>query len=170
MKHRIVGTILTLAAALAAGGCGFHPLYGELDHGPGGQQVFGSIYVDPIEGELTGYHLRNTLIDMLKGPSKPAGAIYHLKVTTNAGVVPIAVEPDASITRYNFNILAHYQLFNIKTGALVKGGSETTLTEYDAVQSPYATLVARHAAETRATEDIAYRIRVDLAVYFHNAK
>jgi LPS-assembly lipoprotein len=45
---------------------------------------------------------------------------------------------------------------------------ETTLSEYDVVSSPYSTLVAQQAAQQRATEDVANRIRVDLAVYFHN--
>jgi LPS-assembly lipoprotein len=168
MKRRLVGLALGSGLALAAGGCGFHPLYGEIGNKPGGQAVFGSIYVDTIQGEHIGYELRNNLIGVLQGSARPEGAIYRLEVTTTQGLEGIAVEPDASVTRYNFNLIAHYALSNMKTGAVVDHGVETTLSEYDVVSSPYSTLVAQQAAQQRATEDVANRIRVDLAVYFHN--
>ena len=161
--------LLALSSALVTAACGFHPLYGEIGGKQGGQGVFQSIYVDPIEGERIGYELRNTLIDQLKGSDKPVGAAYRLKVSTTQGTEGIAVEPDASVTRYNFNLIAHYELSNIHTGAIVRRGDETTLSEYDVVLSPYATLVAQQDAQKRAAEDVAYRIRVDLAVFFHNA-
>jgi hypothetical protein len=90
------------------------------------------------------------------------------KVNTTQGTEGIAVEPDASVTRYNFNLVARYELSNIHTGAVLDSGTETTLSEYDVVSSPYSTLVAQQAAQQRATEDIANRIRIDLAVFFHN--
>ena len=157
-----------LALALASGGCGFHPLYGEIGNKPGAQAIFDSIYVDPIPVERLGYQLRNNLIQALQGTAKPDAAIYRLKVNTTQGTEGIAVEPDASVTRYNFNLVARYELSNIHTGAVLDSGTETTLSEYDVVSSPYSTLVAQQAAQQRATEDIANRIRIDLAVFFHN--
>jgi len=168
MKGRLAGLVCATLLALAAGACGFHPLYGEIDDKPGGRAVFGSIYVDPIPVERLGYQMRNNLIDTLHSSLRPEDATYRLKVTTTQGIEGIAVEPDASVTRFNFNLLAHYELSNMRTGEIVKSGSEATLAEYDVVASPYSTLVAQQAAERRATEDIANRIRVDLAVYFQN--
>jgi len=168
MKRRPVPLFFGLALALATSGCGFHPLYGEIGDKPGAQAIFDSIYVDPIPVERLGYQLRNNLIQSLQGVARPDSALYRLKVTTTQGVEGIAVEPDASVTRYNFNMIAHYELSNIHTGAVLCRGTETTLSEYDVVSSPYSTLVAQQAAQQRATEDIANRIRVDLAVYFHN--
>lgn len=168
MMGRKIAALLTLATALAAGACGFHPLYGEIGGKPAGQAVFGSIYVEPIAGERVGYELRNNLVGLLRGSVQPEGAIYRLKVATQQGTEGIAVQPDASITRYNFNLVAHYTLSNIRTGAVIKSGTETTLAEYDVVSSPYTTLVAQQSAQERATQDIANHIRVDLAVYFHD--
>ena len=168
MSARLSRVLVALALALPLGACGFHPLYGEIGNKPGGQAIFGSIYVDTIEGERIGYELRNNLISLLQGPAKTENATYRLQVTTTQGLEGIAVEPDASITRYNFNLVAHYSLSNIRTGAVVDKGVESTLSEFDVVSSPYSTLVAQHAAEKRATEDIANRVRLDLAVFFHN--
>jgi LPS-assembly lipoprotein len=168
MMLRIVRLVFGFALVLATGACGFHPLYGEMRNRPGGQAVFGSIYVDTIPTERIGYELRNNLIDTLQGSARTAGALYRLTVSTTQGNEGIAVDPNASITRYNFNLIAHYQLSDIHSGKVVQSGSEATLSEYDVVSSPYSTLVAQRAAERRATEDIANRIRVDLAVFFHN--
>jgi LPS-assembly lipoprotein len=169
MTQHLFKPLCGVALALATSACGFHPLYGEIGNKPGGQAVFGSIYVDPIAGERIGYEFRNNLIQLLSGSAKPDGAIYRLKVTITQGTEGIAVEPDASITRYNFNLIAHYALSNIHTGAVVNSGAEATLSEYDVVSSPYSTLVAQKSAQQRATQDLANRIRIDLAVYFHNA-
>lgn len=168
MKKPLAARLTALGIAAVLGACGFHPLYGEIDHREAGQSVFGSVYVDPIVGERIGYELRNDLIDTLKGPDKPDSALYRLKVTTTQGTEGIAVEPDASITRYNYNLAAEYQLSNMRTGAVVKRGQQVTLASYDVVESPYATLVAKQNAQKRAAEEVAYRIRVDLAVFFHN--
>ncbi len=169
MSGRLVGLVFALALAATGSACGFHPLYGEIGDRPGGGAVFASIYVDTIAGERIGYVLRNNLIQDLQGSARPDGAIYRLHVTTQQGTEGIAVDPNASVTRYNFNLVAHYELSNIHTGAVMDRGTETALSEYDVVSSPYATLVAQQAAQKRATDDIANRIRVQLAVFFHNA-
>jgi len=48
----------------------------------------------------------------------------------------------------------------------VTKGTETGLSSYNVLSSPYATLAVQQDADRRAAEDIADRIRVDLAVHF----
>jgi LPS-assembly lipoprotein len=165
LRHEIL-SVMALAALVSA--CGFHPLYGELENKPGAQAVFQSIYVDPIEGERIGYELRNILIDDLKGSAKPEAALYRLKVKATQSIEGIAVEPNASITRFNYTLFAHYEFSSVRTGRILKSGAETTLGAYDVVASPYSTLVAQQAAQKRAAEDVAARIQVDLAVFLRN--
>jgi LPS-assembly lipoprotein len=156
------------AAAMAPGlsGCGFHPLFARSDSAPGGQQVFRSIFVDPIESERAGYELRNSLIDLLEGAPRQNGALYRLKVNLKQMVEGTAIETNGDITRYTYTMIAEYQLSDIRTGAEVTNGSETSVEGYDVVASPYATLVAQQDAQEYAARDIADRIRVDLGVYF----
>jgi LPS-assembly lipoprotein len=168
MRARSFPCLIVLAMSFATAACGFHPLYGEIGDKPGGRSVFHSIYVESIPDEHLGYELRTNLIQELAGSDRQDDATYRLKIQTEAGSEGIAVEPDASVTRYNFNLVAHYELSNIRTGAIVTRGTETSLSEYDVVTSPYASLVAKQAAQKRATEDISSRIRVALAVFFHN--
>lgn len=161
--------VLAVAVGALLGGCGFRPLYAVRSNSTGAQAVFDSIYVDPIEGERIGYELRNILIDDVKGMARPNEALYRLKVNARQSIEGIAVEPNATTTRYNYLLSVHYELSSMSTGRMLKSGDETTLGAYDVVESPYSTLVAQQAAQKRAAEDIAARIQVDLAVFLRSA-
>jgi LPS-assembly lipoprotein len=158
--------LIALAFALALSGCGFRPLYGTYGADPGGQRVFASIYVAPIELERVGYELRNSLIDVLEASADPQRAIYQLNVKLNEKSEGIAVNSTGSITRYNYTLAAHYELIDARKGVALVQGNESTLSAYNVVTSPYATLVAKQDAQKRAAEDIAQRLRLDLGVYF----
>lgn len=155
-----------VAMATFLSGCGFHPLYGSEGGSGGARQVFASIYVDPIDGEVVGYELRNALINNVQGVMKPGEALYRLKVTADQYTQGIAVENNAAITRYNYTLNARYELSDIHTNKVIKSGVESTLSAYDVVSSPYATLVAQKDAQKRGAEDVAYRIQIALAAYF----
>lgn len=157
---------LAFVLACLLGGCGFHPLYGRSDTPGAARQVFASIYVDTIDGEHVGYELRNALIGNLQGVNKPTQAVYRLKVKVDQYLQGIAVANDATVTRYNYTLNANYELSDIRTNRVVKSGIETTLSAYDVVTSPYATLVAEQDAQKRGAQDIAYRIQIELSAYF----
>jgi LPS-assembly lipoprotein len=149
--------IAALCALLA--GCGFHPMYG----GSLAPEL-AAIYVEPV-AEREGYELRNTLIDLLGSDGTLAGKAYRLKVTlkeTNQGV---ALQNDATITRYNDTLTVNYVLTDAK-GEEITHGSQTSLASYNTVSSPYATLAGQQDADKRAAQEIAERIRLDLGVYF----
>jgi LPS-assembly lipoprotein len=159
---------LASALALAAllGGCGFHPLYSTEPGESGARQTFASIYVDTIAGERVGYELRNSLIDNLEATARPQQATYRLKVVVDQYLQGIAVQNNATVTRYNYTLNANYELSDIHTNKIVKTGTERTLSAYDVVTSPYATLVAQEAAQKRGAIDIAARIQIDISAYF----
>jgi len=159
---------LLFVAALAGGlaGCSFHPLFATDDSAPGGQQVFHTIYVDPIEAERAGFELRDSLIDLLRGAEHQDEALYRLKIAVKQTIEGTAVQTNGDITRYTYTMIADYTLSSIKTGAEITKGSETSVTGYDVVASPYATLVTQQDAQKYAAHDIADRIRIDLGVYF----
>lgn len=166
MISRPMPGLLALSLALGAAGCGFHPLYARLGRNGGGRQVFDSIYVDPINAEREGYELRNSLIELLAGTERPDEARYRLRVTVKQTIEGTEVETTGSITRYSYTLVADYELSDIHTGASVTKGIETTVSAYDVVASPYATLVAQHDAQKLGARDIADRIRIDLGVFF----
>ena len=155
-----------LAAAFALAGCGFHPLYGGMNGGM--QKTLATIYVEPIADKL-GYELRNTMIDLLDGPGTTAGASYRLKLDVTQTTQGIALQNDATITRYNDTLKVSYTLTDM-SGKVVTKGIETGLSAYNVLPSGananYGTLAAQQDADRRAAQDIAERIRLDLNVYF----
>lgn len=167
-------TLAALALAVLLAGCGFHPLYATPDMPKGQMQAnLRGIYVEPVPDRL-GYQLRNQLIDLLDAKGEAAGARYVLRVTLATKSDAIGVQSQTApggvtqtaITRYNDKITADYDLIDPKTGKSIAHGLETGLSSYNVLSSPYATLAVQQDADRRAAEDIADRIRIDLAVWF----
>jgi LPS-assembly lipoprotein len=151
---------LILLALLPLAGCGFRPLYGDSKLEP----QLSSIYVEPV-AERDGYELRNMLINLLGSDGRDTGKAYRLKIAlveTNQGV---ALENNATITRYNDTLTVNYTLSDAK-GTEVTHGTQTSLSSYNVVSSPYATLSAQQDSDKRAAQDIAERIRIDLGAFF----
>ena len=155
--------LAALAACALLGACGFHPMYGS-SLGP----KLASIYVEPI-AERDGYELRNSLIDALQSDGDKAGKLYNLKISLNESSQGIALQNDATITRYNTNLEARYTLSDMK-GTVLTSGIQTELSAYNVVQSPYATLTAQQDASKRAAQDVAERIHLELGVWFRQHK
>jgi len=164
---------VVLGFALLLAGCGFHPLYAV----PGGahgqmQHRLQSIYVEPAPESL-GYELRNQLIDLIDGAATPANAVYRVSLSLAEKQDAIGVQSQkvgaltqTAITRYNDQLIVEYELSDAKTGAILTKGTETGLSSYNVLSSPYATLMARQDADRRSADDIADRIRIALAAYF----
>jgi len=157
--------LAVVALASLAGGCGFHPLYGDSAATAGTSDKLAAIYVEPIPDRL-GYELRNTLIDLFDSQGRGASSGYRLHVTLGLKSQGVALQNDAAITRYNDTLTVNYELTDARSGDVVTKGEETGLSAYNVVASPYATLTAQQDADKRAAEDIAYRIRTNLAVFF----
>ena len=165
---------LGLVLAPMLGACGFHPLYAVPDM-PGGsmQTALRAIYVEPVPERL-GFELRIKLIDVIDAQSEAGGARYRLRITLTTKSEAIGVQSQTTtggvtqtaITRYNDTLKAEYELVDAKTNAVVTKGIETGLSAYNVLSSPYGTLAVQQDADRRAAEDIADRIRIDLAVWF----
>ena len=160
------GFLFAFVASLALSACGFHPLYGKYGNGSA-DNTFRSIYIEPIP-ERVGYQLRSDLLDLFNAPSAPAGAGYRLKIELKADEKGLALQENASVTRYSYHLTARYQLLKVGTTDVIKKGVIHSLTSYNVVQSPYATVVADKDAQERAAQDVAERLRTELAVYFLN--
>jgi LPS-assembly lipoprotein len=162
-----IGRALLLAGlAIPLGACGFHPLYGSYVAGSALGNTLSSIYVEPITDYTvahTGYELRTALASSLNSDEN---ARYRLKVTMNQATEGIALETDASITRYNTTFTVHYTLTDTVTNKVVKTGVESGLSAYNVATSPYATLIAQQDADKREAQDIAQRLTLELGVFF----
>jgi LPS-assembly lipoprotein len=154
------GAAIAFACLLLAG-CGFHPMYGG--NGKVGPEL-ASIYVEPVP-ERDGYELRNQLIDLLGSDGREAGKTYTLKLTLTEASNGVALQNDATITRYDDTLTVKYSLTDAK-GKEVTSGTQSSLASYNTSNAPYSTLAVQQDSDRRAADDIADRIRMDLGAYF----
>ena len=143
--------------------CGFQPLYGN-NTAP----QLSSIFVEDI-AKRNGFELRTRLIDILDSDGMQTNKRYRLKVTLSESSQGIALQNDAAITRYNNRMEARFVLSDAG-GKEIYRGTQSELSSYNVVQSPYATLAAEQDSGKRAVQDMAERIRLELAVWFRRQK
>ncbi len=104
-EHRRMKKPAALVLCLVLAACGFHPMYGS-SSGP----AMSSVFVEPI-AERDGFELRTALIDYLQSDGEERGKAYHLKIVLGEAPQGIALQNDATITRYNNTLTAHYTLY-----------------------------------------------------------
>ncbi len=167
MRLCSAGGAILFAFVLA--GCGFRPLYGSSGAEPGIAGTLSQVYVEPIPDRV-GYQLRNELLDLFNATGSPADAAYRLKLTLSEEEQAVALQQNTNITRYNYTLKAHYELFPRGSTAAAKAGDVTTLTAYNVAAAPYlyATVTAERDAKDRAANDLAERIRIAVAVFLRS--
>jgi LPS-assembly lipoprotein len=162
--------LAVLAWALLLSACGFHPLYGNAGLNAGVGSTLANVYVEPIP-ERVGYELRNELLDLFNATGESSNAAFRLKLSVNESEEAVVLQTNTAITRYNYTLSAHYELIPRDGASAVKSGDVTALSAYNVAAAPflYATVTAERDAKNRAANDIAERIRTQIAVYLRTA-
>jgi LPS-assembly lipoprotein len=124
-----------------------------------------SIEVSTVDTRV-GVIMRNLLLDRLTPDGAPISPLYRLVVRSTERQVGSGVRIDASVTRFNYRLIARYQLLAQPGGALLYSDSSTSVVAYDVVDSQFATVVSRKDAQERAAADVSDNIRLSLALYF----
>ncbi len=175
--------MITLVAMLALAGCGFQPLYGEntvLSDGETPVDVINELskisiviaVTDDADGRgsgLVGFETRNQLIDLL-GAQNESAAAYELQVSLRGFRRGLAVQSDASVTRFNYELAGRYRLVDLGQAKTVFSGNSRAFSAYNVVDSEFATVTARRDAEFRAARNIAEDMKLQLALFFKSDK
>ncbi len=161
-------TILALWAALALSGCGFRPLYGTASIPQGAESAFATIRIEPVaptnDSDAIGHLVSDALDHVLHTPGHTEADVFVLTVLLSDERRGLAIQNDASVTRYNYRLTAEWTLKAIGGEKPAATGRSETTASYNVVDSQYATLVARRDAEERAAREIAEQIKLRLAV------
>lgn len=162
------GAAVAIVALLALTACGFRPLYGTSSIPEGAANAFAAVRIEPIrptnDSDRIGYLVSNALDEALHKPGLEAEARHVLKVSLADERRGLAIQDDASITRYNYRLSADWLLAAIGADTALATGHAETTASYNVVDSEYATLVARKDAEERAAREIAEQIKLKIAV------
>lgn len=150
-----------ILSALAAGGCGFTPLYGEDSPAAAlaGRIAIGRIARGPLPDRM-GFALRESLIRRL-GVARDPG--FRLDLTLKVEETGLAITPDNATTRYSLTATADWDLVQSGTASPVLSGSARSFSAHSATATVYATRIAARDAERRLAEDLAQRIVTQIA-------
>ena len=110
------------------------------------------------------------MLDLFNGSGDAGGSSYRLKLTLNETEEAVLLQTNTAITRYNYTLTAHYELIPHEGTTAVKTGDVTAFSAYNVAAAPFlfATVTAERDAKNRAANDIAERIRTQVAVYLRN--
>lgn len=164
-KYRVLRMAVTGMASLILTSCGFTPLYGEHSANQTVIQEALETKVDPIPGR-NGQILRTTLMDSLNPHSTSLAPNYHLIVILEETEVPVGIQRDRRITRYNIIEEANYSLKAINGDKLIDSGHVRMIGSYDAVDSDFATFAAKQDAIKRVMQEMGLDIQARVVAAF----
>lgn len=149
-----------LLLLLAAGGCGFRPLYGTGSEAAAilPRIALGDIRRDEVPDRMT-WTFRDALDRRLGGGAEA----FRLAVTLAVEERGLAITQGNETTRYNLTGFARWTLTASGAAEPALSGTEESFTAYSATATPYATRVARRDAERRLALDLAERVVTAIA-------
>lgn len=168
---RLRSAVLTgfaLAAALATGGCGYRPLYGE-QSSVAGAPVQGQLSRVKIAGiaDRRGQILRNFLLDRMNPRGEPGSPRYVLSVTTNELNRITDTRADGTATRADIVIGARFNLRDAVSDAVVFIGNSEGVGTYNLLSARYASVASEEEARRRALELLSDQITLQVALFLN---
>ena len=161
-RRRVLG--LGPVVALLAG-CGFKPMYG----GRAGRATaaeLAKIKVAPLRDRV-GQIFRNNLIERLTPRGEPREPRYRLQVEITQKTVPIAIQLDTTITRYNLRLNVSFALIDTMTKRVLYRDRTRAVGSYNAVRSDFATLSAELDTARRAAREASEQVRTQPTSLVH---
>jgi LPS-assembly lipoprotein len=146
--------------ALPLAGCGFTPLYAT----PGVSPALAHVEVvtpDGRLGHLLGEDLRDDLA--VDRGSEPR---YRLALAVDEQRYARGLSTEEVATWYELSVRVSYSLIDLGSGRTLTAGVTPVHVSYNAVNDPYAGIVAQQDGQKRAAAEAAQRIRIELAAWF----
>lgn len=148
-----------LFSALIVSSCGFKPIYATPQGAaaPVNKQITIGPVTAPEEVHLFITDALRERIVLREGEAPK----YELSVSASEKAQRLAVQIDATVTRYNYRLNGRYSLRNLDTQE-VFDGRVRAITSYNIVSSQYSTLFAERTAREKAARQLAEDIERDI--------
>ena len=157
-----LNAIAAMTLLLGVSACGFRPIYATPDVSA---PVIREIAVMNVAAPES---LAPYIADALTTRMAPGEGItprYELHVRAGESAERLAVQIDATVTRYNYRLSADYTVVDRNTGESFQGTARA-VTSYNIVSSQYSTLFAERTAIEKAARLLAEEIERDLLIRF----
>lgn len=159
---RIIRLIAAFGLALALSSCGFKPIYATKE---GASPLSRLVAVGPVAAPETVAPYVADALNARLGAVNGETPRYDLFVSANEAAERLAVQIDATVTRYNYRLSARYRVVDRATGEGFSGVARS-VTSYNIVNSQYSTLFAERTAVEKAARQLAEEIERDLLIRF----
>lgn len=148
-----------IVCLLLLGGCGFKPIYATADNQ--GVLVSNKIKIAAVRApEDIHLNVSDALRERM-GVDEGVAPDYSLDVVAKDESRRLAVQIDATVTRYNYRLSSSYRLTRLSTRETISG-TATAVTSYNIVSSQYSTLFAEKTAREKAARLLAENIERDI--------
>jgi LPS-assembly lipoprotein len=161
--YALSGATLCFAAVTSLSACGFQPLYETATvDGTGGKSTVGP----RLElGGIAGPDRLAQVIENAFAESTAAGTggRYRVDLSARETAQPLAVQIDATVTRFTYQILGQYRVADKVTGEVVQGSARSQAS-FNVVRSAYSTLAAEQTARSKAARQLIAQIERDALI------
>jgi hypothetical protein len=161
----MAGRRALLATLLVApfSGCGWTPLYADLDTGPANEDLR-AIRVEPIS-ERIGQRLAMALRNSLNPTGEPTTQRYRLATTLNVVLSSLGIQSQGTATLGRLDVYATYYLYDIASGAILLGNTLHVQNSFELNPNQYSTVVGEDDAAVRSVAELNQEMVARLSLF-----
>ena len=159
-------SVICVCLFILTAACGWTPVYMKNKQGVSVVDETAQVRVAKVPEE-TGRILVRTLNSMLNPDNKDVSKKYELQIdlsetlNTDQGILG-----DNTATRATMRLTAKYKLVELGTNRILLSDKAYTISSYNILTAPYATLTAEQTTRRRLAELLANSIALRMANYF----
>jgi LPS-assembly lipoprotein len=163
MRDRRTLLAFAIATLAALSGCGWTPLYADVESEPASEELR-AIRVDPI-GERIGQRLEIALRNSLNPSGEPTPARYRLRTTLVTALSNLGIQAQGLATLGKLDVYANYNLIDLQSGANLLANTVHVANSFDLNPNQYSTIVGADDAAVRSVAELDREIVTRLTLF-----
>jgi len=158
-------TLLAFAAALsvALSGCGWAPLYADIEAGPASEELR-TIRVDPIP-ERIGQRLEIALRNSLNPTGEPSTERYRLRTSLATYLSNLGIQSQGLATLGKLDVYVTYYLVDVQSGTNLLANTVHVANSFDLNPNQYSTVVGEDDVAVRSVAELDREIVTRLTLF-----
>jgi LPS-assembly lipoprotein len=158
-----VAIALGAAVAQVLSGCGWAPLYAQIETGPASEEL-SAIKVDPIP-ERIGQRLEIALRNSLNPTGEPTTPRYLLKTRLTVVLGNLGIQSQGLATLGQLDVFADYTLSDLQSGSQLLANGLHVANSFDLNPNQYSTIVGEDDAAVRSVAELDQEIMKRLTLF-----
>jgi len=162
MISRVGVVAVALAAAQLVSGCGWAPLYADIDSAA--SEELRAVKVAPIP-ERIGQRLEIALRNSLNPTGEPTPARYQLNTTLVTALGNLGIQSQGLATLGQLDAFATLRLVDLQTGSILLTNTVHVANSFDLNPNQYSTIVGEDDAGVRTVAELDQEIVTRLTLF-----